>query len=447
MFDAFIMDMGGHDENVQQILSKLPHAHAMRYMTSHLEMIKRAANRSRTEFFWVIASCCDYSDFDFDYVPLPWEQKQIHCWASGTQKFGDTFLVNLAAWREQATVEKLEWYHDVNYHARGIKRLPWPTVQASNDLAESIMAHKFDSLYATFRTSGSHGIASHDMNLWEDREIIAFNKTGHVSMCPRDAKQAIKTQIYDWPYIKYQADPNVTQNPQDIVFISYDEKNADQHWEKLKQKHPSATRIHGVKGLVPAIKAAAKASNTDWFYAVFGKTEVSDSFDFSFQPDYLRHPANYVFYAYNPILDHSYGHDGVVMYDKNWVLGIEDWDLDLTMSHHVVTIPIVSCINHLDHSPWAAWRTAFREAYKLSYYVDKRPSVDDEYHLHLWLTRENTPMGKYSKIGANQGREHYLSNKEKDYRVNDWGWLELLFKETMAAHSLPCHDEQPRPQD
>ena len=43
MFDVFIMDMGGHDENVVQLKSQLLHAQTMRYMTSHLEMVKRAA--------------------------------------------------------------------------------------------------------------------------------------------------------------------------------------------------------------------------------------------------------------------------------------------------------------------------------------------------------------------------------------------------------------------
>jgi hypothetical protein len=436
MFDVFIMDMGGHDENVSHISSKLPHAHTMRYMVSHLEMVKRASTKSTTEFFWLISSCCNYTDFNFDYIPFPWEEKQIHCWASGNQKFGDTFLINKAAWQEQTHVEKLEWYNTVNYHPNGVNRLPWPSTISTNNLAESIIQHKFISLYTTFYTVGSSGVPSYNMNLWENREIIAFNRTGHVSICPRDTKQAIKTQIYDWPYIKYHKDTNIKQTPQDIVFISYDEKNANENWDKLYNLHPRAKRMHGVKGLVPAIKAAASESKTNWFYAVFGKTEIVDTFDFNYQPDYLRHPANYVFHAYNPILDHSYGHDGVVMYDKNWVLNINEWDLDLTMSHHVVTIPTISCINRLDITAWSAWRTAFREAYKLSYYLDKQYRIDDQYHLHLWLTRENTSAGKYSKLGANQGYQYYLDNRQRDYKINDWDWLKELFNQTMKEHQL-----------
>lgn len=433
MFDVFIMDMGGHDDNVQQILSKLPHAQTMRYMTSHLEMVKRAAAKSKTEFFWLIASCCNYVTFDFDYISPPWEQDQIHCWASGKQKFGDTFLINVKSWQAQQTVEKLEWYKFINFHRNGVERLEWPKVKFSYNLAEACKNNKFTSLYNIFHIEEYDENISYDVNLWEDRSIIAFNKTGFISLCPRDVVQQLKTQMYDYKFIQH-VNINKHQNPQNIIFISYDEVNADDNWKNLKNNYPYAKRVHGVKGLTQALKTAAQRSTTEYFYAVFGKTEIVDSFKFNYNPDYLKSPCNYVFYSYNPILEYSYGHDGVVMYDRNWLLELDDWDLDITMTHSVTTVPIISCINRLDISPWSAWRTAFREAYKLSYYLDKRYTVEDDYHLHLWLTKDNTENGRFSKLGANQGREYYIKNSNKDYNVNDWSWLESLFNQTMTQH-------------
>lgn len=419
MFDVFIMDMGGHDDNVKQILSKLPHAHTMRYMVSHLEMVKRASTKSTTEFFWLISSCCDYTDFNFDYIPLPWEEKQIHCWASGSQKFGDTFLINKAAWQEQTHVEKLEWYDAVNYHSYGVSRLEWPSVNAIDDLAASVMQHSFNSLYNTFYTTGSSGISQHDMNLWENREIIAFNRTGHVSICPRDIKQAIKTQLYDWPHIKYQNDPNIKQSLQDIVFISYDEENANQHWQLLKQKHSRSQRVHGVVGLFNALQEAAKLASTDWFYAVFAKTQVHEDFNFDHQPDYLRHPANYVFKAYNPVLNHSYGHGAVVLHNRRWLLENIDIDGDITMSMPVVSIPIISCTNNYNETPWSAYRTAFREAYKLK----SMKSIEDQYHLHLWLTCNEGLNGNYSQMGAVDAMN------ANNVKINDWDYIKERFNE------------------
>ena len=116
--------MGGHEDNVQQISSKLPHSRIIRYLGTHLDMLRRAATRSRTEYFWVLSSCCDYAKFDFSWIPPVGQEKQLHCWATQDEKFGDTFLVHLPSWLAQQGVEKLEWYQHVNYHPDGVPALP-----------------------------------------------------------------------------------------------------------------------------------------------------------------------------------------------------------------------------------------------------------------------------------------------------------------------------------
>ena len=35
----------------------------------------------------------------------------------------------------------------------------------------------------------------------------------------------------------------------DIIFISFDEPNADENWKLLKEIAPHAKRVHGVKGI------------------------------------------------------------------------------------------------------------------------------------------------------------------------------------------------------
>lgn len=425
MFDVFIWDMGGHDSNVERLLARFPHAKVLRYLGTHLDMMRRTATKSRTEYFWVLGSCCDYDDFDFAWLPPVGQEQQLHCWASGDEKFGDTFLVNLAEWNRQQQVERLEWYHDVNYHP-SVPQLDWPVVDVQHDdLAQAILQHDFQSLYVQFRMPGATASIPSAVNKWMDRSIIAFNRTGHITLIPRDAKQTIRTQVFDHPHIAFRT-AEVECQPQDIVFISYDEKNADENWNKLQARFPRAKRIHGVQGLVAALKAAAAASTTPYFYAVFGKTQVRDDFNFDYQPNYLQHPANYIFLAYNPILDHAYGHGGIVMHNRKFLLDTEEFGTDITMSTHTVTVPVISCDNKLDDDAWAAWRTAFREAYKLSALLDSRPSIEDEYHLHLWLTRSYTTMGMWSRLGANEGRKAYLDGTKAD--VNDWAWLQEKFQ-------------------
>jgi len=425
MFDAFIWDMGGHDENICNIESMLPHARTIRYLGTHLDMMRRTATRSRTEYFWVVSSCCDYSSFDFDWMPPVGQEKQLHCWAIQDEKFGDTFLVHVPSWLEQQSIEKLEWYQHVNYHSNGVPALAWPVINVQgNDLAKALQENVSTALYCTYVMPDSQGSPAVGFNKWLNKPVVAFNNTGHVSLCPRDAKQVIKTQIYDWPYIQYQTDPKLTQNLQDVVFVSYDEENAEHNWQSVLDKRSDAKRIHGVKGLLAALKAAAEKAETPYFYAVFGKTQIKDTFNFDYQPDYLRCPANYIFLAYNPILDHSYGHGGVVLHDREWLLGLENYNLDVTMSHATVTVPVISCTN-LATDAWAAWRTAYRESYKLAKLLGVKPSVEDEYHLHLWLTSDRTEVGSHSKAGAAAG----IEASKQGVDINDWEWLRKQFLE------------------
>jgi hypothetical protein len=258
----------------------------------------------------------------------------------------------------------------------------------------------------------------------EDRSLHVLSQSGSVSVVPKDCKAVISKQVYDYPHILRHEDLYLQDKPQDIVFISYDEENADKNYEVLLNRFPYAKRIHGVEGNLNAYKAAAEISETPYYYAVFAKTVIHDDFMFNHQPDWLSNPKHYIFYAYNPVLDYSYGHGGVKMYDVEWMKNVkpEDIKLDVTLSHDVEVIPEISCIN-VFASPWDAWRTAFREAYKLA----GDETVESRYRLKLWTTKENTDMGSYSKAGAVSAVDHY-NNIKDDKRINDWAWLKEQFK-------------------
>ena len=115
------MDMGGHSSNLQYLTERYPHAKVLRW-TTHLNAMRKAADQSRTRKFWLIATCCDYTNFDFDWEPVPWESYQIHCWSSGQQKLGDTFLVPTDNFKQQ-NPERIDLYQDINWQLNGVKRL------------------------------------------------------------------------------------------------------------------------------------------------------------------------------------------------------------------------------------------------------------------------------------------------------------------------------------
>jgi len=64
----------------------------------------------------------------------------------------------------------------------------------------------------------------------------------------------------------------------DIVYLSYDEPNAEQNYADLCKKVPWAKRVHGVKGSDSAHKAAANLSETDRFITVDGDNRIRDDF-------------------------------------------------------------------------------------------------------------------------------------------------------------------------
>jgi len=64
----------------------------------------------------------------------------------------------------------------------------------------------------------------------------------------------------------------------DLIFISYDEPNADRNYADLCNKAPWAKRIHGIKGSDAAHKEAAKIAETDYFITVDADNIVLEKF-------------------------------------------------------------------------------------------------------------------------------------------------------------------------
>ena len=107
----------------------------------------------------------------------------------------------------------------------------------------------------------------------------------------------------------------VSINDYDIVYISYDEPNADENYADLLEKCPWAKRSHGVWGSDAAHKAAAALSETERFITVDADNIVNDDF-FNVELDADRIGANHVisFAAKNVVNGLVYGNGGIKMW-------------------------------------------------------------------------------------------------------------------------------------
>jgi len=429
MFDIFIMDMGGHNGNLKYLTERFPHAKVLRW-TTHLNCMRKATKQSKTRSFWLIASCCVYDDFDFLWEPVPWEQYQIHCWASQDQPLGDTFLVPTDKFLEQDP-ERIDLYKDVNYHRQGVARLPWQEFKYSSpNLVNEIRSTSIETPYALFTHRTNIKVGHHDPALWspEVKNIVSLSTANSQTLVPREAGAHINEQVYD--YENLLTFDQVEDSKQDIIFISYDETNADENWAKLYRKFPRARRLHGVEGMENALRQAAEMSTTDWYYAVFAKTELHPDFNFDFLPDYWQNPKHYIFHAENPMNGLVYGHMGVILYNCDIVKELKKFGIDYTMSARHTVVPEVSAIARFNSNPYQTWRTAFREAGKLAQFCDESPDIETHYRLKIWLSKADGEYSEWCLRGARDGYLFYQENKEnKDILQNafDWKWLREYF--------------------
>ena len=433
MYDVFIMDMGGHDLNVQNIQSRFPHSRVVRYYDNHLDTIRRCIARARTPWIWVVSSCCDYTDFDFNYRAAPWEAYQLHCWASGQEKFGDTFLINITEFKKQWDIALLEWYKDVNWHSPGVPRLSWPVLKTkSEDITTELKQYKFDAPYVWINE-----LLDFDVPLWNKRAFYSFNDAGSISIAPRDVQAHLQSQIYDYPYIIKQKQEYLTPDLLDIIYISNGEPEAEQWFEHLiKTCRREVKRIQNVNGRSRAYKAAAEFSQTEWFFAVFAKLEVVDTFDWTWQPDYLQEPKHYIFNSHNPVNGLEYGHMGVIAYNRRLVLETTESGLDFALSKAHAVVPKLSAIAHYNTTPELTWRTAFREVLKLKDDVIKTGSIESTYRLETWLNQAEGLYAEWSTQGADDAIEYYES-VNGDYtelmRSYEWDWLSEYWTKKYSA--------------
>ncbi len=404
-----------------------------RFFGNYLNSFRRLPKTANK--LWVFTDLSDYESFDWQYQTAPWETK-IDVWPAGNQNCGDTFLLSTEFLRAVDTLEAIHEWPMVDYDHISVLRRPWPEVNYWGDnLADIVKATEFTSDFVLFKHSDVDVAEIYEPSYWAEPNIYDQGARGAHALIPKQAKAAIERQIYDYDIISRTPNSRLIEFPQDVVFISYDETNADHNYEQLL-KQTSAKRVHGVRGQTQALKAAANQSSTPWFWAVFGKTQVVDNFNWSWTPDFFKNPCNYVFHGYNPVLDYSYGHGGVILYNTNWVKTVESWGFDFTMSYELETVPIISTTVDYANTPTTAWRTAIREGYKLAYHLSKRPSIEDEYVLDLWLTKENTEHGAWSRLGAHMGREMFWQGQAYDLLM-DWDWLREAFDRLLAVVKKP----------
>ena len=239
----------------------------------------------------------------------------------------------------------------------------------------------------------------------------------------------------------------------DIIFISYDEPNADENYSDLLDKCGWAQRSHGVWGSDAAHKAAAALSETDRFITVDADNIVDPKFfDIELDMDQVGSDDVISFAALNQVNGLCYGNGGIKCWPKHVVERMRTHEaapeddaraqVDFCWNIHYVQMNNWYSWVHNNGSPLQAWRAGFREGVKMGLedgnVVD--PSQIKNIHknnydrLLTWMTvGADAENGLWAMYGARLGC--YMTNIERhewDWKnVRDFDWLSNYFREEL----------------
>ena len=107
--DAFFVDKGNKESatRFEQLKLHFPALQKTRYLNSWVDTINRCINKSTTELCWILNSELDYTNFDFNYYPNPWQMTMVHVFGTQWSHWGSTFMVNKETFAEDTKYVKI----------------------------------------------------------------------------------------------------------------------------------------------------------------------------------------------------------------------------------------------------------------------------------------------------------------------------------------------------
>jgi hypothetical protein len=224
----------------------------------------------------------------------------------------------------------------------------------------------------------------------------------------------------------------------DVVFISYDEPQAEKNWLLLKRIAPWAQRVHGVKGSDAAHKAAAQLSTTDRVITIDGDNIVDpEFFDNMLVLTNENKDHTFSWRARNAVNGLYYGNGGIKCWPVQFIMDMKTHEAsDGSDPSSIVEFcwegkytQMFNCYSttHCNGSPYQAWRAGYREGVKLPLKRGLKPdraSFMSDVHrrnlelLRIWQTiGADAQNGIYAILGAKEGT--------CDLMLSDWNFAEV----------------------
>jgi len=245
----------------------------------------------------------------------------------------------------------------------------------------------------------------------------------------------------------------------DVIYLSYDEPNAEENYADLLTKIPWAKRVHGVEGSDAAHKACARLSETERLVVIDGDNKIRPEFisqeiDFIDEVDLSKSVISWG--AQNVINNLIYGNGGIKSWPKQLVLEMKTHEAaeadnaktQVDFCWDINYIQMDSCMSYVHNNATAqqAWRAGFREGVKMGLLegskadpatFTKQVHWKNYHRLLTWMNvGADVVNGMYAMYGARLGC--FMTNcTDWDYLlVRDFTWLNDLWNTKVHKMSL-----------
>ena len=237
----------------------------------------------------------------------------------------------------------------------------------------------------------------------------------------------------------------------DIIYLSYDEPNAEKNYADLCTKVPWAKRVHGVKGSDNAHKECARIAETERFITVDGDNIIRPEFlnqeiDFEEHSDLTNTVISWC--GRNIINGLMYGNGGLKCWPTEYVLNMkthENADVDnpnaqVDFCWDAKYIQMNSYYSDVvnNETSQQAWRAGFREGVKLALDRGVKVSKQDFHNnhwrclhwLYIWsMVGSDVKNGDWAILGTRAGLYKTMCTDWDYVQVRDFEYLNNLWDE------------------
>ena len=256
-----------------------------------------------------------------------------------------------------------------------------------------------------------------------------------------------------------------------VVFLSFDEPNADENFEHLKKYHPNPRyikRVHGVKGFDAAHKAAADAAKGDRFFTVDADCLVDKSIwykQLEITPDMAK--ATFSWSSRNIVNGLVYGNGGIKLWYSNYVKNMKSheaadpndntnnidfcWDFE---NYKQMNNTYGTVMNNA--SAYQAFRAGFREGIKMGLDQGHKVKIEEFEHkmypanYSRWLTwmtvGRDVENGAWCIYGARLAAYKLYVEDFDHTLVADYDWFKdfwrQIWDETVQGKYLEDHSHR-----